>query len=101
MGQAAGCIFGIADVDFLEILDATQHTVLAGRSQIEGGDAERPRPDLAVLGIEAPEKHVGRSIPQMPDLDGIEIVNEKEEHIAVGRIESRRVLGDIGVVVSA
>jgi hypothetical protein len=37
----------------------------------------------------------------MPGLDGIEIVNEKDEHIAVGRIESRRVLGDIGVGVSA
>jgi hypothetical protein len=101
MGEAGGSILGMADGDFLEILDAPQHTVLADRAQIEGGDAERLRPDLAVPGIEAPEKHVGRSIRQMPGLDGIEIVNEKDEHIAVWRIESRRVLGNIGVGVSA
>jgi hypothetical protein len=44
MGEAGGCILGMAYGDFLEILDAPQHTVLADRAQIEGGDVSRRRP---------------------------------------------------------
>ncbi len=46
MGEAIGGVFGVADRDLLEVLDAPQIAVLANRAQIEARHPERLGADL-------------------------------------------------------
>ena len=55
VGEALGGELAVPDADFLEPLDAPEIAVHADGAEIEGGDAERLRADLAVPAIEAPE----------------------------------------------
>jgi hypothetical protein len=88
------------DADLLEPFGAPDIAVHADRAEIEGGDAERLRADLAVPGIEAPEEEIGIAIGQSARLDGVHVVDQEEEHVAIARIERGRVLGhvDMGIV---
>ena len=95
MREARGGILRVADGDLLEILDAPQIAVLAHRAEIEAGDAERLGADLGVPAIEPPEIEIGRAVRQPPGLDRVEVVDQEQEHVAIGGIERRGVLGDV------
>ncbi len=47
--------FAVPDADLLEALDAPKIAVHADGAEIEGGDTERLRADLAVPAIKAPK----------------------------------------------
>ena len=83
----------MADGDLLEIFDAPEIAILADGAEIEAGDAEGPGADFGVPAIEAAEIEVGRAIRQPPGLDRVQVVDQEQEDIAVGRIERRRALG--------
>src|SRR6185312_16627934 len=85
----------VPDGDLLEPLDAPEVAVHADGAEIEGSDAERLRADLAVPAIEAAEVEVGIAVRQAARLDGVRVVDEEEEDVAVAGIERRRVLGDV------
>ena len=95
MGEARGGVFGVADGDLLEILDAPEIAVLADGAEIEARDAERLGADLGIPAIEAAEVEIGRAVGQPAGLDRIEIVDQEQEDVAVGGIERRRVLRDV------
>ncbi|GCC47557.1 hypothetical protein chiPu_0031622, partial [Chiloscyllium punctatum] len=95
MREAGGGVFRVADGDLLEILDAPEIAVLTHGAEIEARHAERLRADFGIPAIEAAEVDVGRTVGEPTRFDGIQVVNEEEEHIAVGRIERRRILGDV------
>ncbi len=80
---------------FLEILDAPQIAVHADGAQVKTRNAERLAANLAIPTIEPPEVQIRRSIRQTSRLDGIDIVNQKQEHVAVAGIKRRGVLGDV------
>jgi hypothetical protein len=50
---------------------------------MEARHAERLGADLRVPGVEAPEEQVGRAVWQASGLDGVEIVDEEHENIAI------------------
>ena len=95
MREARGRIFGVADGDLLEILDAPEIAVLADRPKIEARDAERLGADLGIPAIEAAEVEIGRAVGEPAGLDRVEVVDQEQEYVAVGRVERGRVLGDV------
>src|SRR5690348_8981916 len=95
MGEARGRKFRVTDRDFLEVLDTPEIAILTDRSQIEARDAERLCTNLRVPAIEAAEVEVGRAVRQPARLDRIEVVDQKQEYVAVRSIERRRVSGDV------
>ena len=40
--------------------------------------------------VEAPEVEVGRAVGQQPRLDRVQVVDEEQEHVAIGGVERRR-----------
>ena len=92
-------VLGVPDGDLLEIFDAPKIAVLAHRAQVEAGDAERPRANFGIPTVEAAEVEVGRAVGQTPRLDGIQIVDQEQEHVAVRGVERRGFLGDVDVRV--
>ena len=95
MREARGGVFGVADGDLLEILDAPQIAILADGAEIEARHAERLRADLGIPAIEAAEIEVGRAVRQPAGLDRIQVVDQEQEDVAIRGIERRRVLGDV------
>ena len=65
-------IFGVADGDFLEILDAPEIAVLTHGAEIEARHAERLRADFGIPAIEAAEVDVGRTVGEPTRFDGIQ-----------------------------
>src|SRR6056297_3197542 len=86
MGEAGGGVFRMPDGDLLEILDAPEVAVLADRAQVEAGDAERFGPNLRIPAIESPEIEVRPAVGQQPRLDRVQILDEEQEHVAVGGV---------------
>ena len=70
--------FRMSDHNLLELLDAPKVAVLANRTLVESGDAERLCAHLRVLEIEPPEIEVWRAVWQQRDQDWIEIVDEEK-----------------------
>src|SRR5690606_16608396 len=99
MREAGGSVFRVADGDLLEVLDAPEVAVLAYRPQVEAGDAERLGAHLGVPGVEAAEVKVGRAVRQATRLDRVQVVDEEQEHVAVGGVEGRRVARDVDLRV--
>src|SRR5262249_18259313 len=85
----------MADRDFLEVLDTPEIAVLTDGSEIEARDPERLCTDLRVPAIKAAEVEMGRAVRQTTRLDRIEVVNQKQEHVAVGSIQRGHISGDI------
>ena len=71
------------DGNLLEILDAPQIAVLADGTQVEARDAERLGTHLRVPALEAPEIEVRRAAGQQPRLDRVQVLDEKQKHVAV------------------
>ncbi len=87
--------FRMPDRDFLEILDAPKIAVHADGPEIKRGDAERLRSDFAVPAIEPPEIQIRRTIGQTSGFDGMGIIDQKQEHVAVAGVKGGRVLGHV------
>lgn len=85
------------DNDFPEILHAPEATILAHCTSIEAGDSKRAGADLRVPAIKPPEKDVGRAIGQLAGFDRIQVVDEEDKDITVGRIERRRGIGNVDI----
>ena len=49
--------------------------------------------------IEPTKEQVGRAIGQLAGLDRVQVIDQEQEDVAVGRIERRRVLGDVDIGV--
>ena len=86
MGEARGGIFGMADRDLLEILDAPEVAVLADGAQIKARDAQRFRADFGIPAIEAAKENIGRAVRQAPGFDRIEIIDEEQEDVSVAGV---------------
>ncbi|TCU38643.1 putative dinucleotide-binding enzyme [Rhizobium azibense] len=95
MREPRGSVFGMADRDLLEVLDAPEIAVLANGAEIEARHAERLRAHLGIPAVEAAEVEVRRAVGKTPGLDRIEVVDQEEEDVAIGGVERRGVLGDI------
>jgi hypothetical protein len=95
MREAVRRIFAVPDADLFKILNTPEVAVLADGAEIEAGDAERFGAHFAVPAIETPEVEVGRSIGQLARLDGIEIVDQEQEHVAVAGVKRGRIGADI------
>src|SRR3546814_674927 len=93
--ESSSCELAVADADFLKAFRAPDIPVHANSPEVEGRHAERFRPYFAVPAIEAPKEEIGIPVGQSPRLDWAHIVDEKEKHVAVARIERRRVLCDL------
>jgi hypothetical protein len=48
-------------------------------------------PDFGVPAVEASEEEIGRAVRQPTGFDWIEIVDQEQEDVAVGRTQGRRV----------
>src|SRR5260221_1868853 len=90
----------MANDDLLEIFHAPQIAILAYRTEIEARHAERLGSDFRVPAIEAAEIEVGRAVPETASFDRVQVIDQEEENVPVGCIESGRVLGnvDAGIV---
>ena len=95
MGEALRGELAVPDGDLLEIFDAPEIAVHADGAEIERGDAERLRADLAVPAVEPPEIQVRVAVRQTPGLDRMRVVDQKQEHVAVAGVERGRVLGHV------
>ena len=99
MGKAVRRIFAVADADLFEVLHPPQVPVLADRAQVEARHAERLGADLGVPAVEPAEVEIGRSVGQPPGFDRVEIIDQKQEDVAIRRIERGRILRDVDVRV--
>jgi hypothetical protein len=52
-------------------------------------------PDLGVPAVEAPKIEVGRTVLQAAGFDGVQVIDQEQEDVAIGGIERRGVLGDV------
>src|SRR3546814_10578718 len=95
--ESSSCELAVADADFLKAFRAPDIPVHANSPEVEGRHAERFRPNFAVPAIEAPKEEIGIPVGQSPRLDRAHIVDEKEKHVAVARIERRREIGRANV----
>ena len=95
MGEAIGRVFGMPDCDLLEVLNAPEIAVLADGSEIEARDAERLGADLGVPAVEPAEEQIGRAVRQRTRLDGVHVVDQKEEDVTIRGVERGGVLGDV------
>ena len=82
----------VADAELLEALGTPDIAVHTNRPEEEGRHAKRLRADFRVPGVEASEVQVGIAVEQLARLDRMRVVDEEQEHVAVARIERRRVL---------
>src|SRR3546814_13132635 len=87
-----------SDLDLLEVLHPPQVPVLADRAQVEARHAERLGANLGVPAVEAPEVEIGRSVGQAPGLERVEIIDQKQEDVAIRRIERGRIRSEEGRV---
>ena len=83
MGESGGGVFGVADGDFLEILDAPEVAVLTDRPEIKARDPQRLGADLGILAIKTAEVEIGRAVRQFPGLKRIQVVDQEQEYITI------------------
>jgi hypothetical protein len=81
--------------DLLKILDTPEIAIHAHRPEIKRSDAEGLRSNFRVPTIEAPKVQVWRSVRQASRLDGMGIIHQKQEHVAVAGIKRRGILSDV------
>jgi len=94
MCKTGSCIFRVADLDLLKILDAPEVTVLANGAQLEAGDAQRLGAHLGIPAVKTPKVEVRGAVGQPPRLDRILIVHQKQEDVAVRGIKRGGVTAD-------
>lgn len=80
----------MANRDLLEVFDAPEIPILAHGPEIEARDPKRLRADSRIPAIEATEVEVGRAVGQPTRLDQIEVINQKQENVAIEGATRRR-----------
>jgi hypothetical protein len=86
VGEARGCVFRVSNRDFLEILHTPEIAILADRPKLDACDSERLGADLGIPAIEATKVEIWRTVRQFPRLDRIQVIDKKQEHIAIGGV---------------
>src|SRR5438270_3800039 len=85
----------MADGDLLEILYTPEIAVIANGAKIEARHSERLGTHLGIPAVEAAEVEVRRTVGKPAGLDGVEVVDQEQEDIAIRRVERRCTLGDV------